>query len=141
MAARLVESGASPEVVRIDLGPLAESETRELVAQVGRGLGELRDTHETIVGRAAGNALYAEQLVRLFEAEPPAVRRRGPRALKDRAARALPDSLQSLIAARLDELAPARKAVLADAAVVGEVFWTGAVAALDGGDRPPPRRA
>ena len=56
-------------------------------------------------------------------------------ALKERVTRTLPESLQSLIAARLDELPPAHKTLLGDAAVVGEVFWTGAVAALDHGDR------
>jgi len=55
--------------------------------------------------------------------------------LFQKAAEALPESLQSLIAARLDELPPECKTQLADAAVVGEVFWTGAVAALDHGDR------
>ena len=55
--------------------------------------------------------------------------------MKERGARALPESLQSLIAARLDGLPPERKALVGDAAVVGEVFWTGAVAALDHGDR------
>ena len=35
--------------------------------------------------------------------------------------------MQGLIAARLDTLGPARKQLLQDAAVVGEVFWAGAV--------------
>ena len=41
-----------------------------------------------------------------------------------------PDTVQALIAARLDTLAADRKALLADAAVVGKVFWAGAVAAM-----------
>ena len=44
----------------------------------------------------------------------------------------LPRSIQGLIAARLDGLPADEKAVLQDAAVVGRVFWTGAVAALVG---------
>ena len=41
----------------------------------------------------------------------------------------------ALIAARLDTLTPDAKSLLADAAVVGKVFWAGAVAAM--GDRDP----
>ena len=46
-----------------------------------------------------------------------------------------PDSIQALIAARLDTLGPGTKSVLADAAVVGKVFWAGAIAAM--GERDP----
>ena len=46
-----------------------------------------------------------------------------------------PDSVQALIAARLDTLEPDAKSLLADAAVIGKVFWAGAVAAM--GDRDP----
>ena len=46
----------------------------------------------------------------------------------------LPDSLQALIAARLDTLAPDLRALLQDAAVVGTVFWPGALLAAGGRD-------
>ena len=46
-----------------------------------------------------------------------------------------PESVQALIAARLDTLEPEAKSLLADAAVIGKVFWAGAVAAM--GDRDP----
>jgi tetratricopeptide (TPR) repeat protein len=46
----------------------------------------------------------------------------------------LPDSVQALIAARLDTLSPERKALLHDAAVLGKVFWVGALAAMSGRD-------
>ena len=44
----------------------------------------------------------------------------------------LPRSVQGLIAARLDGLPDDEKAVLQDAAVVGRVFWVGALAELTG---------
>jgi predicted ATPase len=44
----------------------------------------------------------------------------------------LPRSIQGLIAARLDGLPDDEKALLQDAAVVGRVFWSGAVEALSG---------
>ena len=48
----------------------------------------------------------------------------------------MPESVQGIIAARLDLLAPAEKRLLQDAAVIGKVFWPGAVAALGGGPGP-----
>ena len=44
----------------------------------------------------------------------------------------VPRSIQGLIAARLDGLPDDEKALLQDAAVVGRMFWLGAVAALLG---------
>jgi len=43
--------------------------------------------------------------------------------------------VQGIIAARLDLLKPAEKELLQDAAVVGTVFWLGAVAALGARER------
>ncbi|MGZ8630509.1 MAG: hypothetical protein ACXWZF_06015 [Actinomycetota bacterium] len=53
--------------------------------------------------------------------------------LRDRAEVPFPGSVHALIAARLDTLSPDTKSLLADAAVVGKVFWAGAIAAM--GDR------
>jgi predicted ATPase len=47
----------------------------------------------------------------------------------------LPESVQALIAARLDTLPPERKSLLQDAAVIGKVFWTSAVAEMGGLDQ------
>jgi tetratricopeptide (TPR) repeat protein len=46
----------------------------------------------------------------------------------------LPETVQGIIAARLDTLSPEEKGLLQDAAVLGEVGWLGALAAL--GDLP-----
>ena len=58
------------------------------------------------------------------------------RLLTDRGASAeteeVPDSVQALIAARLDTLSPDRKSLLQDAAVLGKVFWAGALAEMGG---------
>ena len=43
---------------------------------------------------------------------------------------AFPDSLQAIVAARLDALDPEHKGLLQDAAVVGNVFWSGALGAM-----------
>jgi tetratricopeptide (TPR) repeat protein len=47
----------------------------------------------------------------------------------------LPDSVQGLIAARLDALSTERKSLLQDAAVVGKVFWAGALAEMGARNR------
>ena len=43
----------------------------------------------------------------------------------------LPESVQGIIAARLDGLRPEEKALLQDAAVIGKVFWLGALEASE----------
>jgi len=44
----------------------------------------------------------------------------------------LPESVQGMIAGRLDALPPEEKLLIQDAAVVGKVFWAGALEALNG---------
>ncbi|HXH97606.1 MAG TPA: adenylate/guanylate cyclase domain-containing protein, partial [Gaiellaceae bacterium] len=104
----------------INLSPLSESETSELV----QGLLEQTVSDPVrlaILERAGGNPLYAEEFVRLV----------ADRGLGESGeALAFPDSVQALIAARLDTLSPERKSLLQDAAVVGKVFWAGAIAAM-----------
>jgi class 3 adenylate cyclase len=104
----------------INLTRLSEQETSELV----RGLLEqtvAEEVRETILERAGGNPLYAEEFVRL-------VADRGLGESSD--ALAFPESVQALIAARLDTLSADRKSLLQDASVLGKVFWAGALAAM-----------
>jgi hypothetical protein len=49
----------------------------------------------------------------------------------------VPDSVQGIIAARLDLLRPEEKELLQSAAVIGKVFWTGAVESLGTSDAGP----
>ncbi len=139
IVARLARRSSSQRGTRLELRPLSDPESAELVSRMSEGLGGLPNTRQVIVQRAAGNPLFVEQLVRHLEeewSEASTVAEPGTDAtLKERVSQAMPESLQSLIAARLDELPAPRKTLLGDAAVVGEVFWTGAVAALDHGDR------
>ena len=84
--------------------------------------------------RAEGNPLYAEEFVRLLRDRDLLVEADGSVALKPGAELPVPEPIGALIAARLDTLSPGRKAMLFDAAVVGKVFWAGAVAAMGGRD-------
>jgi class 3 adenylate cyclase len=112
----------------INLSPLSEQETAELVSYLVPSTILSHEFEQAVLERAGGNPLYAEEFVRLL----------AERGLTDwgdaLAEAALPESLQALIAARLDTLSPERKSVLQDAAVLGNVFWMGALAEIGGRD-------
>ena len=76
------------------------------------------ETQAALLDRAGGNPLYAEEYARLFL------------ELGSAEDLPLPDTVQGLIAARLDTLPPERKSLLQDAAVIGKVFWAGALEAM-----------
>ncbi len=80
----------------------------------------------TILERASGSPLYAEQLAAILRDRPAS----GPAENLDEAA--IPPSIAALLAARIDALPDAEKAVLLDASVIGRTFWPGAVAAVGG---------
>ena len=88
------------------------------------------DLQALILERSGGNPLFAEELVRLLEDRGLLEGRGGKVTLKEGVEVPMPDSIGALIAARLDLLSPERKALLSDAAVVGRIFWAGAVAAV-----------
>ncbi len=118
-----------PNVNRINLARLSDEETGRLVA--GRlGAAVPPGLQAPILERAEGNPLYAEEFVRLLRDRDLLVETDGTVSLRPGAEVPLPDSIGALIAARLDTLTADRKAMLADAAVVGKVFWAGAVAAM-----------
>ncbi len=95
------------------LSPLSDQETESLVRSL-LGPTELPlDAHDVLLERAGGNPLYAEEFVRML------TDRRGELTM--------PESVQGVIAARLDTLAREEKELLQDAAVVGRVFWLGAL--------------
>jgi class 3 adenylate cyclase/tetratricopeptide (TPR) repeat protein len=116
--------------LRIDLEPLSADAAGSLVdrlldvAVIGP---ELR---QPILERAEGNPLFVEECIRLLKDRDILERIDGDLRLREGASLPLPDSIHSLLAARLDALPADWKALLADAAVVGKVFWAGAVTAM-----------
>jgi class 3 adenylate cyclase/tetratricopeptide (TPR) repeat protein len=109
---------------RINLAPLSDTETAHLFSALLERAVLPAETQQQLLERAGGNPLYAEEFVRLL-ADRGELGEGGE----------VPDSVHALIAARLDTLSPERKALLHDAAVVGKVFWAGALARM--GDRDP----
>jgi len=78
-----------------------------------------------LLGHAGGNPLFSEQYAQMLadHAASPEL------AMSELV---VLESVQGIIAARLDLLAPEEKRLLHDAAMIGKVFWPGAVAALSG---------
>ena len=115
-------AGGIRNATTINLPPLSDQETAELVAHLITTSVLSPELEQGVLERAGGNPLYAEEFVRLL----------GDRGL-GAGETELPESLQALIAARLDTLSADRKSLLQDAAVLGKVFWVGALAEI--GDR------
>src|SRR6266851_1836434 len=113
----------------ISLSPLGADETARLLAALLQKAVLPAETQRTLLGRAGGNPLYAEEFVRMLS-DRGVLSEQGELSDDDIP---VPDTVQALIAARLDTLPPDRKALLHDGAVVGKVFWAGAIASM--GDR------
>jgi class 3 adenylate cyclase/tetratricopeptide (TPR) repeat protein len=108
-------------VTTIALRPLDDAATRELArALVRRGETD-DDSAQALVDRCGGNPLYAEEFARLLSDQ---------RLDARNADLDVPQGVHAVIAARVDTLARDRKELLHHAAVVGKVFWAGAVADL-----------
>jgi class 3 adenylate cyclase len=116
-------AGGIRNATTINLPPLSDGETAELVSQITTHVLSA-ELEQRVLERAGGNPLYAEEFVRLLADRNLGAGEAG-----------LPESLQALIAARLDTLSPGRKSLLQDAAVLGKVFWVGALGEIGGHDQ------
>jgi class 3 adenylate cyclase/tetratricopeptide (TPR) repeat protein len=114
----------------ISLSPLGADETARLLAALMQKAVLPAQTQRTLLERAGGNPLYAEEFVRMLS-DRGVLTEQGELSADDIP---VPDNVQALIAARLDTLSPDRKALLHDGAVVGKVFWAGALASMGGRD-------
>ncbi len=113
------------------LEPLTEPAMRELLAGLVPGLPA--SAVRAIVERASGIPLYVVETVRMLLAE-------GRLALDgdmyhpvgDLTSLAVPETLTALIASRLDGLSPDERALVSDAAVLGQSFSVAGLAAVSG---------
>jgi class 3 adenylate cyclase/tetratricopeptide (TPR) repeat protein len=125
--------GGKRNAASISLEPLSTDESSAMLDDLLTGAltTELR---QTIAERSEGNPLYVEEIVRKLIDD--GVLRATDESKWELATPVddvvLPRSIHGLVAARLDVLPEAEKAILQDAAVIGRVFWTGAVARLSG---------
>jgi class 3 adenylate cyclase len=118
----------------LDLEPLAEGPMRELLKGLVPDLSE--PAVKSIVARAEGIPLYAVETIRMLAADG-RLRELGDGGFEpvgELGELAVPDSLHALIAARLDALDPADRSLVQDAAVLGQSFTPGGLAAIAGLD-------
>jgi class 3 adenylate cyclase/tetratricopeptide (TPR) repeat protein len=119
--------GGARDAATLSLRPLTDEETAQLVEEV-IGHAVPAGVPAGIVERAGGNPLYAKEYARLLQD------RRDTDLAAGSGPPDVPPTVQAIIAARLDTLAPTHRAILQSAAVIGKVFWSSAVVALDGLD-------
>ena len=112
--------GGKRSALTISLAPLSDEDTARLVgALVDRAV--LPAAEQTVLlQRAGGNPLFAEEYARMLVDGAPSA--------------GVPETLQGVVAARIDGLPSGGKEVLQQAAVLGKVFWSDALAALSGLD-------
>lgn len=122
LARRPAWGGGKANATTVSLSPLSDEETARLVHSLLEQSVLPAEVQSALLERAGGNPLYAEEFVRM-------VAERGHGGTE------LPESVQGIIAARLDGLEAEDKGLLQDAAVIGKVFWSGALAAIGDRDR------
>jgi class 3 adenylate cyclase len=98
----------------LSLESLSDREAQELAGLLAGGLA-LDEEAARLAATSEGNPLFLEELVASVRERP------------EGTATALPTSIRGLLSARLDALPAAERSVLLDAAVVGKVFWRGAL--------------
>jgi class 3 adenylate cyclase/tetratricopeptide (TPR) repeat protein len=114
--------GGNPRAAALDLGPLDDDESIELANLLLDGHGLPPAQCALVLEKAEGNPLFLEETARMIvdsEGGPP-----------DR----IPDTVQALVAARIDRLPDDEKRLLQHAAVMGRVFWRGALDRLSSND-------
>ena len=125
--------GGKRNAVSTFLDPLSADESSAMLSDLLAG-GMTDDLERAVVERSEGNPLFVEEIVRKL-IDDGVLRATGAatwEVAKPTTDVELPRSIQGLIATRLDGLPADEKAVMQDAAVVGRVFWSGAVATLGG---------
>ncbi len=110
--------GGRVRATAIELEALGRLESERLVeALLAEEVGGFEpDVRRALLEKTEGNPLFVEETIRM-------VLERGGHGTVER----IPDSLQALIGARIDRLPPPHRSVLRRAAVVGRVFWAGAI--------------
>lgn len=123
-----------PHMARLDLAPLDKDASRQLAGELLRGLPHVPAAlSELLTGRADGNPLFMEELVKMLVDQGALVREGERWSLNpDRLlAAAVPPTLTGIVQARLDGLPPGERQALQQASVIGLVFWEPTLRALD----------
>jgi class 3 adenylate cyclase/tetratricopeptide (TPR) repeat protein len=139
----LVVGGARPELLeahpewaagpgeRLVLEPLSEPEASALIDGLLHPFPPPEAVRRRLLETAEGNPLFVEQLVAMLLDEGVLLARDGGWVLtRELGPAVLPTSISTLLSARLERLPAAERRETEAGAVVGRVFWRGAVAEL-----------
>ncbi|HEX2293242.1 MAG TPA: AAA family ATPase [Gaiellaceae bacterium] len=110
--------GGRVRATAIELEPLGRADSEALVDALDGQLGPT--ARQALLEKTEGNPLFVEETIRMLAEGD------GMTAGIER----IPDTLQALIAARIDHLPAGEKELLQCAAVIGRIFWRGAVEGL-----------
>ena len=121
--------GGKPNTLTLSLSALSDDETARLIAGHLSQAVLPAEMQQTLLRRAEGNPLFAEEYIRMLK-DRGLLLRDGETWRLDATDVEVPETVQGIIAARLDALESDEKALLQAASVVGKVFWLGSVAAI-----------
>jgi predicted ATPase/class 3 adenylate cyclase len=118
--------GEAPGHVRVDLSPLSQGASQELVAEILQKAPEIpSEIYALIVSRAEGNPFYVEEVIKMLIDDGMILP--GPdhwQVKQDRIVEVkIPPTLTGVLQARLDGLPPPERRVLHRASVAGRIFW------------------
>jgi class 3 adenylate cyclase/tetratricopeptide (TPR) repeat protein len=119
--------GGKLNAATAQVGALSEADTARLLGALLEQAVLPADTQSTLLSRAGGNPLYAQEFVRMLSDRGLLTRQGGALEIRENGELPLPESIQGIIAARLDVLSPDEKELLQDASVLGKVVWSGAL--------------
>jgi class 3 adenylate cyclase/tetratricopeptide (TPR) repeat protein len=136
LAKRPEWGGGKRSATTVTVPALRSEETAQLLATLLEQTLLPAEIQAAVLRRTEGNPLFAEEYVRMLQDRGFLVRSRHGWELEDHDNLPLPETVQGMIAARLDSLSTDEKELVQNAAVIGKVFWTGAVAALGGAEKP-----
>jgi class 3 adenylate cyclase/tetratricopeptide (TPR) repeat protein len=111
--------GGRVRATAIELEPLQREDSEELVDALLADVALPEDVRDDLLDKTEGNPLFVEETIRMVAED-----RGGDGRVR------IPDTLQALIAARIDRLPLGEKLLLQRAAVIGRVFWGGAIERL-----------
>ena len=125
------EWGTQPGSTRLELPPLSGEAAALMVANLARPAALAPDVVQRIVAAAAGNALYAEQMLSMLIDNGALRLEDGTWVRSEGAAEiAVPPTIHALLEARLDKLARAERASIEPASVIGLEFVQSALETL-----------
>jgi class 3 adenylate cyclase len=122
--------GGKRNAATVSISALSQEETAHLLSSLLEQTLLPAELQARVLAHAEGNPLYAEEYVRMLQDRGFLVRDAHGWRLEDDRELPLPETVQGMIAARLDALALPEKELIQNAAVIGKVFWPGALAAL-----------